>query len=654
MRPSTRLPQPSRASLWAGALVSFAVTFAYRWLTVDFTNDQFVPLSRAQQILRGELPVRDFFDPGLFLQHYASAGALYLSGGTLLGEAVLTIFFMALGAALVLVMAALLSRSWLIGATAATIAVVIFPRLYNYPKVFLFVLAIACVWRYRIRPTRANLCLIALATATAFLFRHDLGAYVGIGVATFLILQHWPGAAAGLRPLASALGLYAGATILLVLPFLAFIQSTAGIPRYLSGLTSQAREITTLRLNAPPVRFDWTQPFVRVDPPTEQRIHVRWTAEISDEARQDRERRYGLSRPLYHEETTWSYVPINGDRDNIARLLSDSLVDDTNGIDRERAELAIRESPFRRAQRRIPALRMQVAPGVLTFGNALAWLYYVTLALPVVAVLTVIRRRSDTGQPADRGEMAVAGMLIVLCVIVSQSLVREAPETRLPDVAAPMAVLGAWTAGVWTRRGTRRRGARVAVTLAFGVVTFASAAAFGGLREHVVTSGVLAGRGSVLERFEKTNEYLTTQPPIDAWYDSEIVALRALAHWVRACTAPTDRLLVVGWAADLFFYADRPFAGGQVYLYPDWHSSSADQRLTVERLERQRVPIAIAPVASEPATRQAFPIVLDYVDRHFVHVMRGTFGSPWEYDVLVRRDIAAVGTYELHQLPCFR
>ena len=40
--------------------------FAYRYLAYSgFPNDHFVTLSRAQQILLGEVPVRDFVDPGL-------------------------------------------------------------------------------------------------------------------------------------------------------------------------------------------------------------------------------------------------------------------------------------------------------------------------------------------------------------------------------------------------------------------------------------------------------------------------------------------------------------------------------------------------------------------------------------------------------------
>jgi hypothetical protein len=655
IRADAPLRQPSPAWLAAGALVTFVLVFAYRWLTVVFTNDQFVHLSRARQIVLGDVPVRDFFDPGMFLQYYASAAALYVSGGTLLGEAVLTIFFISLGAALVYVMATRVAQSWIIGAAATATAVLTFPRLYNYPKCFLFVLAIACVWRYQIRPTRTNLLLIAATTALAFLFRHDYGVYVGIAVVAFLLLRHWPGSSEGGRPLASALALYTGVTMLLVLPFLVFIQSVIGIPRYFASLTSQAREITTVHVNAPPVHFDWTKPLVRVYPPSEQRIHVRWKAEAGDEARRERERRYGLSRPIADEGTTWSYVITDRKPGNIAALLTDPLVDDTHGIDRERAEIAFRESPFQRAQRWTPVLRMQIAPGVLTFENALAWLYYVTLILPVIAVLTLIVRRTNSYEALDgAGDLAMVGMLIVLCVIVGQSLVRESPETRLPDAAAPLAVLGAWLAGVWTRGSTRHVRARIAATLAFGSVTLWAAAAFGGLSDHIVAAGLLSGPGGVVERFEKMNEYLTTRPPIDAWNDNDSVALRALAQWVRACTAPSDRLLVVGWASDLFFYAERPFAGGQVYLYPNWHSSPDDQRLTVERLNRQRVPIAISPVEGEPATRKSFPIVLDYVDQHYRHVARGNFGSRREYDVLVRLEIPAVGTYEPLHLPCYR
>ena len=60
-----------------------AVTFLLRFLSIEYTNDHFVHLSRGAQILYGDVPTRDFFDPGLVGQYYASAAAFRLtrSGG---------------------------------------------------------------------------------------------------------------------------------------------------------------------------------------------------------------------------------------------------------------------------------------------------------------------------------------------------------------------------------------------------------------------------------------------------------------------------------------------------------------------------------------------------------------------------------------------
>ena len=92
----------------------FAGTFLFRWLTVEFTNDHFVHLSRARQILLGDVPIRDFFDLGMFLQYYLSSAAQLVFGDNLFGEAILTISLVAFGTMLVFHLSARLSGSrWL-------------------------------------------------------------------------------------------------------------------------------------------------------------------------------------------------------------------------------------------------------------------------------------------------------------------------------------------------------------------------------------------------------------------------------------------------------------------------------------------------------------------------------------------------------------
>ena len=650
----------------------FAATFVYRWLTVDFTNDQFVHVSRARQILLGEVPVRDFFDPGLPLQYYASAAALHLAGGMLIGEAVLTIFFVSLGAALAYSLGSRLAGSRTIGTAAALIAIATFPRLYGYPKVFLFVLAIACAWRYAERRTTLNLCLMAVMTAVAFLFRHDHGLYIGIALTVFLVLLRPASPTTedvrrdGWRAAVPA-GTYVGLTALLLLPFFVFIQSVVGIPRYVGGVAPQAQSISTFRLNTLPLRIDWSAPMVDVDPRSERRIYVRWREDATDDARHERERQYGLARPVADQDRTWSYVVTDEDSETIAALLTDPLVADTHGIDREHARVAVVETTYQRLQQWIPILRMRIAPGILTSENAVVWLYYVILALPFVgAIMLLSRRRTRVEQPpeavtdrrgdralASNREFAVVGALIVLCFVIGQALVRESPESRIPDVATPMVVLGAWVAGRWIRHSPRRAPLRAATATVFWLVTFWGAAALGSFGERLLASGLPGGPAAARERLAAVNDYLTSRP-LDGWTDTGSTGLRVLAQWAVVCTAPSDRLLVTWFAPELFFYAERPFAGGQVYLHPGWHSSTADQELTIQRMMQQRVPVVLTMTESEPAIRKAFPLVLDYLDRQYTLAARSTFGSPREYGVFVNRDMPPAGVYEPLNLPCYR
>ena len=87
------------ALLWLGAFWLSLVTFA-------FTNDHFGRISPARQIaVYGELPFRDYFDPGYFLTELSTAGLMYLFGDNLLGEALLTTSFIATGTLLVFLLA---------------------------------------------------------------------------------------------------------------------------------------------------------------------------------------------------------------------------------------------------------------------------------------------------------------------------------------------------------------------------------------------------------------------------------------------------------------------------------------------------------------------------------------------------------------------
>ncbi len=109
-------------NLVAGMVIAFVLTFVFRFTSAGFGNDHFTHLSRARQILGGAWPIRDFFDPGQFLHYYLSAAAQLVFGYNLYGEALLTISFMSLGAALTFGVSARLSRSQAEPASAHSLA----------------------------------------------------------------------------------------------------------------------------------------------------------------------------------------------------------------------------------------------------------------------------------------------------------------------------------------------------------------------------------------------------------------------------------------------------------------------------------------------------------------------------------------------------
>ena len=613
----------------------FAGTFLFRWLTVDFTNDQFVHLSRARQILLGDVPIRDFFDPGLLLHYYLSSAVQLVFGYNLFGEALLTISLIAFGTMLVFHLAVRLADSLWLAAGAALLTVFAYPHLYNYPKVFLYVSAIGLVTLYAHRGSRLHVSLMAVLTAVAFLVRHDHGAYIAVMMVCFLVLREWGGAQIWRR-----LALYAGVTAGLLLPFLIFVQTTVGLVSYVGGSRSQvgwlASSLSSLLIVPVPVKIDLSAPLWEVAPAGP--VNVRWVEEADDAARREREVLYGLTAGVGLGSRTWRYVLTDYESGNVRALIEDGLVEDTAGIDRETARVLMNRS---------------LVPGVFNEQNAVAWFYYLTLLVPVVA-LARVGADWRSGRVA-RPEAAVIAAAAILCCIISHTLVREDPHVRLADVAAPTFVLAAWLA---RRRAdsvgphVRARLKRAGIFTLF-LVTFVSVWSYGRTATLLARSGVLGGPAGVWEQLGAVNRRLHLRP-IDDWAPQGSTGLRAVTRYVLDCTAPSDRVLVTWFAPDVFYYAERGFAGGQVYLHAPWHASVADQRLTLDRMKQQSVPIILGRRDEQEKFRQEFPLIYDYVRSRYRLAAESTFGGePPSLLVFVDTQLEPDSVHSDLGLPCF-
>lgn len=222
-----------RRYVWLSAAVVFVAVFAFRFLSfTGFPNDHFVYVARAQQMLLGAWPVRDFVDPGFPLMYIASAAGLVAFGHNLLGEAVLVFGGFAAAAALSYGLARAAAGSAWVAVGAVALQAFIHPRSLSYPKLPLHALAVAMCWAYLARPTPARRVALAALTAIAFLLRPDHGAAAGLMALCVVV---W----ADRRPMAvrtkAALGL-AAMTMAFLLPWAIFVQRT-------TGLTAQAQSL---------------------------------------------------------------------------------------------------------------------------------------------------------------------------------------------------------------------------------------------------------------------------------------------------------------------------------------------------------------------------------------------------------------------------
>src|SRR5438552_12450766 len=104
------------------------VAFGFRFTTVrDLTNDHYMHLAWAQQVLFGELPGRDFVDPGMPLMYTLSAIVQQVWPGPF-SEGVLSCLLLGIAAAATFLVVTELTGSLAFGVAATLFEIVMEPR----------------------------------------------------------------------------------------------------------------------------------------------------------------------------------------------------------------------------------------------------------------------------------------------------------------------------------------------------------------------------------------------------------------------------------------------------------------------------------------------------------------------------------------------
>ena len=328
------VPRSSAATGAAAIAAVFLLAFAVRWLTLgSLSGDDHWSLWTAATFLKGDVPFRDFVDVGDPLYWGMSALAQWAVGYRAIGEVLLGATLVAAAIALAFHLASMASGSRRV-ALALTVGVILLmttTKLYSYPKIFIYPLAIWLGWRYIDRPTLIRVFALACGVVVAFGYRHDHGAYAGVGAAAAVLLAH---RTEGVRGMAVAALRGAACTLLLLSPYLVAVQLHEGVFNYFSERMAIASQ-----LDRAGRRTIWFAPdpsappgLVQVDPPTPVRIQIDWKGDTAPETRTALERQYSLTKGVDPRAGLYEYHLTNLTPANQLALASDARVAAQQGL----------------------------------------------------------------------------------------------------------------------------------------------------------------------------------------------------------------------------------------------------------------------------------------------------------------------------------
>jgi hypothetical protein len=642
----------TRTSRFAEGLIVATIaagTFAFRWLTLDFENDYFMHVAWAAEMLRGERPVHDFVEPGFPLQTMLSYVALRAGGYHLAWEGFFACSLISVSVVCTYAISRWLGAPRWLSACAALLAALAYPRLYAYPKAIVYPAAMYALMVYLHRPRLAALLAMGAATAMAFLFRHDHGAWIVGPTVLGLALGHWRQP----RQLLRAVAVYGGAATACVSPWIVWVALSGHADQYFAFLFERGSGLVD-RTRLPDRRFslDSSMPLLSVAPIEYPLVGIRWVPSVSADARREREARYSLE-PVPEADDRYRLRDLASE--NVRALVFDLAVEDTSGIDR--SSLRVPSGGFAfldlQFQRYAPINRLRVLPGVVRSSNAEPWLTWVTFTIPWIAILgglaSWVRHRHDSLR-ASRAALVVA--TAALSIVTYQTLVRASPDSRLGDIAALTAILLAWTLWqTWPLGGWPGRLVRPTMILLLAL-TLASAGSFGRFTTRLAAVGV-DGPTNLVRRLLGVGTLFAARP-LDIYSPPGANGLAGLARWLNECTFEDERLALIGFGPQVFVLAERGFAAGLAFYDLGWSSSERDQALALSRWSRQRVPVVLGMEAEWDSFSRDYPRIRSHIDDRYVMVERSAFGGGKPVIVLVERSATPARIHAATGLPCFR
>lgn len=618
-----------------GVLLGALAALRHAVLMTSATNDNFLHMTLAQQLNAGDWPIRDFFDGGWVLQYTLSAIAQLVVGDRLLAEAIIVGVAWACSTYIVFRLVRDVSGST-VGATLAGLLLVLAAaRGYSYPKAIVYSVACLMWWQYVRHPTTARAGWFGVWAAIAFYWRPDHGVYVAVAMASAAWVVHGLGRAWGTRCAA------AGAAMLaLIAPLTFYVQMTFGLPQYLqTGMVVAWTEHTTQGPHAwPLIRLAGS--IFRIEPAVVYApiVGIRWTTGSSNAARNRILADYGLTQVSAEGNSVQVRLSQRAIAD-LSALINDPIVEDTAGIDRSFGTLQPSVWPdWQRWAHDHAWMRIQLLPGLDDRARASEILVALFYVLPLVMALAArsMAQRLPGGFGA-RAFLAFAGFafLVDLAMLRTPFAARVFDGVPVSAIVFGCCIVWMWRVAAGSIPAVVVRSAAVALTLL--------------VMAHVVRAGQftnpLTWGASIPE--------LVASPPLQHYVDRRARFTLRLAAYARECVPTSERLLVLWFEPEIYYYSERLMAQRHLIFAPSWSTLAREQAATLEKIERYAPPIVLArQSALDEYARATFPGVIAHVERNYV-VATTIDNANERYLILTRKDRQPLRGFGAQNWPCF-
>jgi hypothetical protein len=325
--------------------------------------------------------------------------------------------------------------------------------------------------------------------------------------------------------------------------------------------------------------------------------------------------------------------------ERLRSLVNEPAVEDTAGI--ERATAGLLPSSWPDEQRRAfdqPWRRIRILPTLegqaRTAEFIVAFFYLLPLVMAVAAPLVA---RRLPGAVSVRAIVAFAAFAFV----IDLAMLRLEFSARVFDAVVLSAIVfGCCVAWMWRSTSSVVGAAVVRIgTMALTVLLMASVARTGQF------TNPLHWGGSVPE--------LMSSPPLQYYVDRRARFPLHLAAYVRECVPASERLLVLWFEPEIFYYSERLMAQQHLVFPPAWADLAHEQRRTMQKIKRHSPPIALArSSALEGDARATYPGLVSYVESEYL--LAATIDDEAErYMIFSRRDRPALRGFGAQNWPCF-